>query len=172
MLNDATATLPGLTPATWRVDPQSGHVEFRVRSMWGLTDVKGVFSTYRGSLTGPTGELVVDTASLDTGKPKRDKHLRSADFFDSQVNPETRFAVTDVRPGASDQLMVSGDLVVGAKRVRLELPVAVEPAGDGTVTVRASTSVPRQDLGLDWNWLGAIRGDARLDIELRLTGSS
>jgi len=170
---DTTTTLPGLTAGSWHVDPKSGHVAFRVRSMWGLADVKGSFSRYQGSLTvagtGATGEFVVDTASLDTRNRKRDAHLRSPDFFDSQVHPQARFVMLKVNPGANGQIVFAGDLVVGTSRTSLALPAIIEPAGHGAVTVRASTSIPRETVGLTWNWMGAIKGDARLDIELRLT---
>ena len=171
MLNHTATTVPRIMAGSWRVDPTAGHVDFRVRSMWGLTDVKGSFSAYQGSLTGATGEFVVDTASVDTGKSRRDTHLRSADFFDSDVHPQARFAVTDVRPGPGGQIVVSGELAVGPSHTSLDVPVVVEPAGDRAVNVRVRTSIPRAALGLDWNWMGAIKGDARLDIELRLTGS-
>ena len=67
----ATQITPGSTlTGTWHVHPAAGKVGFTVRTMWGLSKVRGSFSRYRGTLTaqprGAVGELVIEAASLDT----------------------------------------------------------------------------------------------------------
>jgi polyisoprenoid-binding protein YceI len=171
MPNNTTAVPSGLATGTWLVDSRAGHVNFRVKTMWGLADVKGSFDRSEGTLEikdrGATGELIVHTDSLDTKNAKRDEHLRSADFFDSKSHPRVTFIATGARaaPGGA---MISGELTVGKHTTRLEVPVVIEPAGEDEVTVRASTVIPRKDVGLTWNKMGMIKSDARLDIELRL----
>ena len=151
---------------TWRVDPTAGRVGFTVRTMWGLSKVRGSFSRYRGSLTvqpqGTAGELVIEAVSLNTGHSKRDAHLRSADCFDVERYPEIVFTTTSVRPEA-----IAGVLRIGERNLRFDLPVDVVREGD-RMRLRASVSVSRRRAGLMWNRLGMIRGDAYLEIDLDL----
>jgi hypothetical protein len=44
-----------------------------------------------------SGEISIDSSSLSTKNAKRDKHVRSADFFDAERHPEVVVTVTDVK---------------------------------------------------------------------------
>ena len=165
-LTTTDSTLTG----TWHVDPAAGKVGFTVRTMWGLSNVRGSFSRYRGTLTvrpqGAEGELVIEAASLDTKHAKRDEHLRSDDFFAVERHPEIVFTILSVAPRAGD-LFVSGVLRIGERNLRLELAVDVVREGD-RLRLRTSESVTRERAGLAWNKLGMIRGDAHLEVDLEL----
>ena len=79
---------------SWQLDPKRSSVEFRVRNFWGLATVKGHFDEYEGQLdlsSRPAIELTIDAASVQTGNDKRDRHLRSADFFDAEHHPGVQF---------------------------------------------------------------------------------
>jgi polyisoprenoid-binding protein YceI len=74
--------------STWQLDPSHSSAEFAVKHMM-MTTVRGRFKKLQGTLTGneehPDGccvEVVIDVASVDTGNPDRDTHLRSGDFFE------------------------------------------------------------------------------------------
>jgi polyisoprenoid-binding protein YceI len=84
--------------------------------MWGLARVKGVFGQITGNGTvSPTGEvsgaMTVAAASIDTKNTKRDTHLRSADFFDSDNYPDITFTVAGIRPSGQG-VTVTGTLGV------------------------------------------------------------
>ena len=86
---------------SWQVDPDRSSVEFRVGNFWGLAAVQGHFGDYHGRLdlsADPAIELTIDAASLDTGNAKRDKHLRSGDFFDAENHPRVQFVSQSVQP--------------------------------------------------------------------------
>ena len=82
----STITETQTTLERWTADPSRTTVEFEVKHLWGLHTVRGRFRRFDGSyVVGPAGseiELTIDAASVDTGNAARDKHLRSADFFD------------------------------------------------------------------------------------------
>jgi hypothetical protein len=105
--------------------------------------------------------LTVDVASLDTKNKKRDEHLRSADFFHATAHPKPTFVSTAFET-TSEGSIIKGDLQVSGKRVRLELPVAAEPVGEDRVRLQATGQVRREDIGMNWNKFGMIRGDVRL----------
>jgi polyisoprenoid-binding protein YceI len=82
----------GLGAGPWVLDASGSSVHLRHKTMWGLVTVRGVFGHVDavgeigrdGTVPGRM-ELVV--ASLDTKHKKRDKHLRSRDFFDADDHP-------------------------------------------------------------------------------------
>ncbi|HKI43473.1 MAG TPA: YceI family protein, partial [Mycobacterium sp.] len=87
----------------WNLVPDRSAITFKVRNMWGLLNVKGRFTEFSGDgqLTGKgavSGRVDIRAASLNTGIGRRDKHLRSADFFDVERFGEISVVVTGVRP--------------------------------------------------------------------------
>ena len=69
----------------------------------GLAPVNGLFRQVAGTGTiTPAGEvsgaITVVAASIDTKNTRRDTHLRSADFFDSENYPDITFTVEGMRP--------------------------------------------------------------------------
>jgi polyisoprenoid-binding protein YceI len=164
----AVPTLQG----PWHVDPSAGKLQFKVKTLWGLLAVKGTFDTYEGTLNvdergRASGELVVSVDSLDTKNAKRDEHLRSPDFFHNELHPTVRFVVDafNTAPGAE---AITGDLYVGGQIARLHLPLELSPTGEGHLRLKASGVVSREDVGMQWNKAGMIRGDVVLDGELDL----
>jgi polyisoprenoid-binding protein YceI len=156
----------------WSVDPHRSEIGFAVKNMWGLQTVRGAFRTYYGSLTvgadGAAGELTIDAASLDTGHNKRDRHLRSPDFFDVERHPRIMFNASAVT--ASDAgLTVTGELAIGSSRIGLEIPVDVQPIAEGALRLDGTTAVSRNAAGVAWNKMGVIHRDAVLHARLTLT---
>src|SRR4051812_26049891 len=81
----------GIEQGVWRLDPSRATVGFEVAGFWGgLAKVRGRFGRYDGTLDlgrEPAIELTIEASSLDTGNARRDKHLRSDDFFGVEANP-------------------------------------------------------------------------------------
>ena len=154
-----------------RVDAQRSEIGFAVKDMWGLRTVHGVFGAYDGDLTihggRATGRLTIDAASVDTKDAKRDRHLRSADFFDVERHPQIVFTVTAVT-AREDGLTVTGHLAIGATQTRLEIPATVGATDDGAIRLDGTTTISREAAGLSWNKLGMIRGDVTLHARLTL----
>jgi polyisoprenoid-binding protein YceI len=161
-----TASEPRLPACVHTVDQDRSEIGFAVKGMWGMVTVRGVFHEFSGRLdasgSGAHGELTIEAASLDTGHEKRDRHLRSADFFDVERHPRFLFRASAVNDDVG-ALTVIGVLVVGASQVELRIPAELE-RGDlaGDLVLRGECSVSREALGLSWNKLGAIRGEAKL----------
>ena len=153
----------------WRIDPERSNVEFNVRNLWGLQTVMGHFDRYDGTLelaAQPSIELTIEADSLNTNNPKRDKHLRSADFFDIANHPHVRF-VSELVTLDGERLDVRGELHAAGKSVPMEFQGVIRPDGD-ELEVDVTTSVDHRELGLTWNQLGMMRAPSKLIVRGRL----
>lgn len=145
----------------WNLEPDRSVVTFRIKNMWGVWPVKGKFTQFRGDgrLTENgevSGRLDIDVASLDTGIGRRDKHLRSADFFDADRFPQIGVVVTALHPttGRAAELQTSFTIKGNTDPVRL--PVTITELDDGSVRVVGEAKLDRSKFGVDWNKLGMI----------------
>ncbi len=145
----------------WNIDPAHTTVEFAVRHM-GISTVKGRFKGVSGTVqTDEDGQLVaveatLDAASIDTGEPQRDQHLRSADFLDADKHPQITFRSTRVEPLGDHRYAVEGDLTIRgvARPVRFEVEATdpvTDPWGMRRAAASASGKLNRKDWGLTWN---------------------
>ena len=98
---------PALAPAaaTWDIDTSHANAGFRVRHLM-VSHVRGQLGPVTGTafidqrdLTKSRLDVSVDVRGIDTRDPKRDEHLRSADFFDVAAPPDGDLPV-DARRGA------------------------------------------------------------------------
>lgn len=163
------ATASDLTTSAWRLDPADSAVEFQVPNFWGLATVKGHFERFEGTLdlrAQPVLQLIIEATSLETKNARRDKHLRSADFFDVERHPEVRF-VSDTVALDGNALTVRGHLHAAGKSVPLELDAAVRDA-DGQLEIEAVTHTDHRQLGMMWSPLGMLRPSSKLIVRGRL----
>ena len=160
----ATANAGTSTP-TWQLDATHSSVEFAVKHMM-MTTVRGRFkevtATLRGDRDHPEAagvEATIAAASIDTGSPDRDGHLRSADFFDVERFPEIVFRSTRV-DGApkkeGDKFRVIGDLTIRDTTIEVVLDCeyqgrGTDPWGKTRAGFSFRTELDRQDWGLRWN---------------------
>ena len=168
-------------PGVWHIDPSHSAIELSVRHL-GLARVRGRFGEFAGTVEiaeDPRDshvEVEIRTASLDTGDPQRDDHLRSGDFFAVDEYPTATFHSTAITPLGGDRYAVDGELTVrGVTRpVQLELTyggTAQDPYGNQRVVFSVTGEVNREEFGLTWNQAletgGVLVGaTARLEIDI------
>jgi polyisoprenoid-binding protein YceI len=144
--------------------------------MFGLVGVKGAFSEFAGEFVvdeaGATGELRISAASLDTANAKRDKHLRSADFFDVSDHPTVTFSLSKVTAADGGGLAMTGVLKIRETALGVTAPLRVEAADTGHLVVSTDVAVDRAAAGVGWNKVGMIQGPARLSARLALVRDS
>ena len=158
----------------WQLDPTGSTVAVQHKTMWGLVTVKGEFTSVSGEgevrADGSAGGTVtMDAASLDTKNAKRDKHLRSADFFDADNHPAITFAIRSAVPGENDTVQVTGELTVRGTSRPQSLTARVTQSDSSAITLTTELPVDRADFGLAWNQLGMMRGLATVTATLRFT---
>ncbi len=167
-----------LPTGTFDIDTAHSVLGFSVRHA-GVARVRGTFTAFSGTLevaedfAQSTVSVDIESASVDTGQPGRDEHLRSADFWHAEENPEWTFRTTSVE-GSGEEFVVNGDFTANG----VTRPVALEAAYHGSTTgpdgklrlgFSAETSISRKDFELTWNVAmeggGVLVGD-KVKIEL------
>ncbi|HWV23113.1 MAG TPA: YceI family protein [Thermomicrobiales bacterium] len=150
------------TVSTWTIDPSHSQVEFTVKHMM-FSKVKGSFTSFNGTIDldeqnieNSTVRVEIDPATINTRDEKRDAHLRSADFFNTDVNPMMTFVSTKVERDGDEDLKITGDLTMNGvtKSVVLEAELegrGMSPFGMEVLGYSAETKISRKDFDINWN---------------------
>jgi polyisoprenoid-binding protein YceI len=161
--------IPGYLAGTWKTDRELSEIRFAVRMLM-VSKVRGRFTGCDVTLV--TGDdplassvsATIELASIDTGKGKRDDHLRSADFLAVQEHPTMSYRSTGIRPIAKGW-DVDGELTLHGITRPVPLTVAASrfgPAANGDQRARfsATAQVNRGEFGIDrWAGGGAVIGN-------------
>jgi polyisoprenoid-binding protein YceI len=157
----APAVGPAAATGAWTVDKAHSEVGFQVRHL--MAKSRGFFGDFDGAVKidaakpeASTVSFVVKTASVNTNEPKRDEHLRSADFFDAAKFPEIRFVSTAVRSAGENRYDVTGDLTLHGVTKQVTLPVTFlgiqkDPWGNEKAGFETAVTLNRKDFGVNWN---------------------
>lgn len=154
-----TQTVTAVRPL--EIDRSHSEVAFQVRHL--LSKVRGRFAEFGGTIqfdeANPQNSLVnvtIQAASIDTAEGDRDKHLRSADFFDVAKYPTLQFVSTSVTPRGGNMYDVEGNLTIHGVTRQVVLPAsflgtAQDPWGNTKYVFEAELTLNRKDFGLTWN---------------------
>jgi polyisoprenoid-binding protein YceI len=164
---------------TFVFDKNHTEVAFKIRHF--VSKVGGRFTKFDGTIeidranpAASTVSLKIESASIDTGTPNRDKHLNSPDFFDTAKFPEITFASTKVVAKGANAYEVTGDLTMKGVTKPVVLSVSANGfANDGRGGQKAGFDVAgrvnRKDFGVNWNSI--VDGNAMLadDVDVLIT---
>jgi len=158
----------------WQLDRTASTVAVQQKTMWGMVNVKGVFTAVSGEGEvrpdgGAVGTITLDAASLDTKHTKRDTHLRSADFFDVENHPSITFVVQGAEARQDDTVRVTGRLTVRGVTRPVSFTAKVSGASAASVTLEAEFTVDRGEFGISWNQMGMMRGLTTITTSLRFS---
>ena len=146
---------------TWTLDQAHTNIKFTVKHMM-VTNVEGRFTDFEGTVTYDPKQpekssvnVTIQTASVNTDNERRDGHLRSADFFETEKYPTMTFVSKKVKKSA-DGLEVVGDLtlhgVTHEVTLKVEGPTGpVEFMGMTKMAAHATATINRTNYGLTWN---------------------
>ena len=159
----------GIQQIAWRIDPARSSVEFEVPLAWGLPKVKGRFDRYAGTLElgrTPAITLRIDAGSVNTENARRDKHLRSDDFFGVEAHPHVLF-LSESATLDGEQLRVTGRLCAAGGSEPLDLVATLRQAGE-ELEIEATAEVDQRRLGMTFSPLGMIGTPTKLTVRGRL----
>lgn len=161
----ASTTTTRAATTTWKLDPAHSSIEFSVKHMM-MTTVRGRFKEFRGTLAAdeehPQGccvDVEIDAASIDTGSPDRDAHLRSAEFFDVERFPTITFTSRGAEGEFAkddDRFRVPGKLTIRDTAIDIVLDCVFEgrgndPWGKERAGFSCTGEIDRREWGLRWN---------------------
>jgi polyisoprenoid-binding protein YceI len=183
----STTQITAIPTGTWTVDASHSSVEFRVKHL-GISTVSGVFREFEGQLE--IGEDItqskitgtIKAASIDTGEPKRDEHLRSPDFFDADTYPDITFESTRIEVVDEDEFHVTGNITLHGVTGEITLHAEVtgteqDPWGNTRVGLEARGELNRGDYGMKFNQaLGSgnvmVSDRVRINVEVSAVKAS
>jgi polyisoprenoid-binding protein YceI len=159
MISTAKSTL--VPAGTWTVDPAHSTVGFAVKHL-GIATVRGKFDEFEGTLQiaehdeSARAYGTVKAVSVNTNDAGRDEHLRSADFFGVEQNPELRFESTELTQIDEDTFDIVGELTMNGitKTVKLQAEVEgteTDPWGNERVGLEVRGQLNRGDWDMTFN---------------------
>ena len=123
-------------------------------------------------------DITIDATSIDTANTDRDKHLRSADFFDVAKHSKITFTSTGVKAVGKNKAEVEGTLTLRgvSKPVTLEVDVlgmGPDAWGGWRSGFEARVTINRKEFGISWNKVldtgGFVLGE-EVDIVINIEG--
>lgn len=169
----------------WVIDPVHSTIGFSAKHMM-VSTVRGRFGAIGGDIeldpAAPdeaAAEITIDAASVDTGMPARDQHLRSVDFLDAEKYPEITFRTSKVHRLGGPRFRIEGDLTIrGVTRpiaLDAELTdVYVDRTRGARIGISARGSIDRSDFGLRWNQAleaGGVLVSERVSLEVEIAAA-
>lgn len=166
--------------ADYVIDTAHTTVGFKVRHM--ASKVRGQFNTFQGKFSfdpanpgQAAGTIEVDTASIDTNQAKRDEHLRSPDFFETDKYPKMTYVIKGAKKQGKDYVL-NGDLTIRGVTKPVQLKVAslgeaVSPWGVKAAAFSGVAKINRKDFGLTWNKAleaGGVLVGEEVEIEIEV----
>jgi len=160
-----TVTVAGQvsTGKPYPIDGGHSTVGFTVPILNGLSKVKGKFTDFTITLnhdekdiTKSSVNVVIKATSVDTGIEGRDRHLRTADFFDVEKFPEITFQSSRVVKKGK-QLIAHGTLTMHGVAKEIALPFTVNGTWENpektkkTVGYSASIVLNRREFGINYS---------------------
>ncbi len=152
---------PQAWATNYEIDQAHSTVGFSIRHLFSKTQgwfrqVQGTFVYVAGQPDQWTAEATMQVESIDTNVADRDKHLRSADFFDVEKFPTLTFKSTQVTDVDGNKAKLHGVLTMRGieKPVILDLVAHGEgkdPWGNQRSGFTATGKLSRKDFGLEWN---------------------
>ncbi len=164
----ATVALPVLwtiharalaAPITYAVDPKHTYAVFEIDHL-GLSTARGTFDRTSGTIMLDTErkigqiDIVIDTASIDTGLAKRDEHLRAPEFFNVDQYPTMTFASNTVVFDGVRPVRADGQLTMLGRTLPVSLQITRFACGEHPIHKKpacgadAETRIRRSNWGM------------------------
>ncbi|MDX2129406.1 MAG: YceI family protein [Chloroherpetonaceae bacterium] len=146
----------------WIIDASHSTIGFSVTHLM-ISEATGKFTKFEGSLTGKkedfsdaTVELTIDAASVNTEDPKRDGHLKGADFFDVEKFPKITFKSKEMKLVSGKNYKLTGDLTMHGVTKTVTLDVEFKgsvknPWGMMVAAFKLTGKINRQEFGVKWS---------------------
>ena len=155
-------TVHSTIAVTWKLDAIHSNLGFSVLHL-GVSDFKGSIKLNSAIIRTDTEDfsdavitLEADMTSIDTDDDKRDEHLRSADFFDSEKFPLINFKSTTVKKESENKFAVTGNLTLHGITKPITLTAVIKtiasPLNNKPLSgIKVSGTIKRSDFQISGN---------------------
>jgi len=163
-------SLTVVAQSTWSLDKNHGKLGFVITHLM-VSEIEGSFKNFDAKITAPKADftdavvdMTAEATSINTDNDNRDKHLRTADFFDVATFPLVTFKSTSFKKTGPKTYKVSGYLTMHGviKPVTLDVicnigadPMTKKPIAGFKIT----GSLKRSDFGIGAKYPSAMLGD-------------
>ena len=141
----------------FEVDQKESKVGFMVKHKI-TKDVYGGFRNVEGNVTFDKKqnsivnvEAKIDVNSIDTGNSRRDRHLKSPDFFDADNFPFIIFESSDIKKLENGKYIVTGLLTMRGVTKNITLHGKRIRIMNNEMVFSAESLIDRQEFGISWN---------------------
>jgi len=168
----------------WKLDKANSSVSFSIKHMV-ISTVTGIFNDFDINFTSSKSDFsdasvegIVKTASINTENDRRDKHLKSDDFFNAEKYPEIKFKSKSFEKTADGKYEITGNLTI--RDVTKEVTFEANHNGSVKSTMgttmhswTATLTLNRFDYNLKWSQTietgGLIAGkDVTITVNIEL----
>ncbi len=170
-------TLPALAQDVYKIDAAHSQVAFKIRHL--LAKTPGRFTKFEGvikidnkDISKSTVDVKIEATSVNTDNEGRDKHLRSADFFDVEKFPAITFKSTAVKEVAKGKLEVSGDFTMHGVTKAITFPITnmgtqpgMRPGSVVAGFIDGALKINRNDFGIK-TYPGALGEEVEIELNI------
>ncbi len=168
----------------WAYDVSHAKIAFTI-SHFGISETEGKFTKFNGIVLSDKPDfsdakfnITIDANSINTEDKKRDKHLKSADFFDVDKFPTISFKSKSFKAVGKNKYKLTGDFTIHGVTKQITLDViykgtVIDPYKNTKAGFKINGVIDRTKFGLVWNGsLGTgellVGNEVTLDINLEL----
>lgn len=142
----------------WSVDKSHSSINFKIRHFF--TPVAGSYGDWDGvlrfdpaNLKGSSINMTINAGSVNTANERRDAHLRTADFFETDKFPAMRFVSNDIQKTGENSFVAVGTLTIKETSKQIRLPFTFlgsmpHPRGGTVAGFKANYQILRNDYGV------------------------
>ena len=178
LLLTGVAGLAIAAPVKYTVDPSHTYPSFEADHMGGLSTWRGKFNATSGTVTldkeaqAGTIDIKIDTASIDFGNDKLNKHATGAEIFDAEKFPVTSYTgkLAGFKNGAPTEVDGTLQLHGVSKPVKLKIDrflCKINPMSKKEVCgANATAKINREDFGVSYGKAYGFNMDTTLAIQV------
>ena len=150
---------------SYTIDPNHTFPTYEINHLT-FSIQRGRFNRTQGKITLDTAarkgtvDVAIDTASVSTGVPKLDEHLKSGDFFDSANFPQMTFKSTDLVFDGEKVRQARGTLTLLGVSKPVTFDITQFKCGSYPMTLRKAcgadmtATIRRSDFGMKYGLPG------------------
>jgi len=168
---------PSFAQDIYKIDAVHSQVGFKIRHL--VAKASGRFTKFDGAIKVDTKdinkssvEVSIDATSINTDNEARDKHLRSADFFDVEKFPTITFKSTAVKEVEKGKLQVTGDLTMHGVTKSITFPITnagtragMKPGSVVAGFIDGALKINRNDFGIK-TYPGVLGDDVDISLDI------